>query len=203
MNKCVLILQYEWQIDNNFNSEFFPRIYVLLYMWLQLHSNVFYHVMPFEKNASKNNCYLLYFVMVILFAPPLQTATAIWICIYLLFFFVMSILTCIYALHGESLWSAKMQFQARNDLQAHCKMNNNNNNNNNHDNILILHCSMQLMCATTFSKEFSTKILEFYALEPCFGCRRFKRCRPRWVYFICGAWKLWHRCRTRVFVRWA
>lgn len=55
------------------------------------------------------------------------------------------------------------------------------NNRNNHkadkddDNILIMHCSMQLMCATTFSKECSAKILEFYAPEPLlFRWRRFE-----------------------------
>lgn len=67
-----------------------------------------------------------------------------------------------------------MQLQKQNYLHGVVNMNNNRNNNENGDddeevdddnNILIMHCSMQLMCATTFSKEFSTKILEFYAPE--------------------------------------
>lgn len=48
-------------------------------------------------------------------------------------------------------------------------MNNSNNyedEDDDDDNILIMHCSMQLMCAKTFSKEFPTKILEFYAPDP-------------------------------------
>lgn len=43
---------------------------------------------------------------------------------------------------------------------------NNHQKDKNDDNVLIMHCSMQLMCATTFSKECSAKILEFCAPEP-------------------------------------
>lgn len=61
-------------------------------------------------------------------------------------------------------------------------MNNSNHNNNDDDddNILIMHCSVQLMCATTFSKEFPTSeqdigILRAGAIIAVVGWRRFEQ----------------------------